>query len=46
MAFRISMAHAIRDTMKRALPSVLEPIMTVEVEIPAEFQGAVTASLS
>lgn len=46
MAFRISMAHAIRDTMKKANPSVLEPIMTVEVEIPSEFQGAVTASLS
>jgi len=46
MAFRICTAHAIRDTMKRAAPSVLEPIMTVEVEIPAEFQGDVTASLS
>ncbi|KAL7532101.1 hypothetical protein ACHAXR_005264 [Thalassiosira sp. AJA248-18] len=46
MAFRICMAHAIRDTMKRASPSVLEPIMTVEIDIPAEFQGSVTASLS
>ena len=46
MAFRICMAHAIRDTMKRASPSVLEPIMTVEIDIPAEFQGPVTASLS
>ena len=46
MAFRICMANAIRDTMKNAHPSVLEPVMTVEVEIPSEFQGAVTASLS
>eukprot|EP00804_Cyclotella_cryptica_P001531 CCRYP_003744-RD/>CCRYP_003744-RD protein AED:0.21 eAED:0.21 QI:342/0.5/0.33/1/0.5/0.33/3/0/486 len=46
MAFRICMANAIRDSMKRAQPSVLEPVMTVEIEIPAEFQGAVTASLS
>jgi elongation factor G len=46
MAFRICMANAIRDTMKKAQPSVLEPVMTVEVEIPSEFQGAVTASLS
>ena len=46
MAFRICMANAIRDTMKKASPSVLEPVMTVEIEIPSEFQGAVTASLS
>ncbi|KAL7497662.1 hypothetical protein ACHAWT_006050 [Skeletonema menzelii] len=46
MAFRICMANAIRETMKSAQPSVLEPVMTVEVEIPSEFQGAVTASLS
>eukprot|EP00984_Skeletonema_dohrnii_P006719 scaffold2398_cov94-Skeletonema_dohrnii-CCMP3373.AAC.2 len=46
MAFRICMANAIRETMKTAQPSVLEPVMTVEVEIPSEFQGAVTASLS
>eukprot|EP00578_Thalassiosira_sp_NH16_P008838 CAMPEP_0181104882 /NCGR_PEP_ID=MMETSP1071-20121207/15670_1 /TAXON_ID=35127 /ORGANISM="Thalassiosira sp., Strain NH16" /LENGTH=762 /DNA_ID=CAMNT_0023188121 /DNA_START=54 /DNA_END=2342 /DNA_ORIENTATION=+ len=46
MAFRICMANAIRDTMRRASASVLEPIMAVEIEIPSEFQGAVTASLS
>jgi len=46
MAFRICMAHAIRDATKRASPSVLEPIMSVEIDIPSEFQGAVTASLS
>lgn len=46
MAFRICMANAIRDTMKKANPSVLEPVMTVEIEIPSEFQGSVMASLS
>mmetsp|Transcript_11821 Transcript_11821/g.24041 ORF Transcript_11821/g.24041 Transcript_11821/m.24041 type:complete len:583 (+) Transcript_11821:362-2110(+) len=46
MAFRICMANAIRDTMKKAQPNVLEPVMNVEIEIPAEFQGSVTASLS
>lgn len=46
MAFRICMANAIRDTMKKAQPSVLEPVMTVEIEVPSEFQGAVTASVS
>lgn len=33
MAFRICMANAIRDTMKKARPSVLEPVMTVEIEV-------------
>mmetsp|Transcript_19633 Transcript_19633/g.24209 ORF Transcript_19633/g.24209 Transcript_19633/m.24209 type:complete len:754 (+) Transcript_19633:137-2398(+) len=46
MAFRICMAHAIRDAMKKAKPSVLEPVMSVEVEIPAEFQGTVVAGIN
>lgn len=46
MAFRICMANAIRDTMKKSRPSILEPVMMVEIEMPAEFQGAVTATLS
>jgi elongation factor G len=46
MAFRTCMANAIRDTMKKANPSILEPVMNVEVEAPAEFQGAVVAALN
>jgi elongation factor G len=46
MAFRTCMANAIRDTMKKADPSILEPVMNVEVEIPSEFQGTVVAALS
>jgi len=46
MAFRICMAHAIRDAMKRAAPSILEPMMAVEVEIPTDFQGTVVAGLN
>lgn len=46
MAFRICMANAVRDTMRKASPSILEPVMTVEVEIPAEFQGTVVAGLN
>jgi elongation factor G len=46
MAFRTCMANAIRDTMKKANPSILEPVMNVEVEIPSEFQGTVVAALN
>ena len=46
MAFRTCMANAIRDTMKKANPSILEPVMRVEVEIPSEFQGTVVAALN
>lgn len=46
MAFRTCMANAIRDAMRRAAPSILEPMMSVEVEIPSEFQGTVVAGLN
>jgi len=46
MAFRTAMAYAIRDTMIKAKPAILEPIMNVEVEIPTEFQGGVVATLN
>jgi elongation factor G len=45
-AFRVCMANAIRDAMKQANSSVLEPVMTVEVEVPAEFQGSVVGALN
>ena len=45
-AFRTCMANAVRDTMKKADPNILEPVMNVEVEIPTEFQGTVVAALN
>eukprot|EP00977_Amphora_coffeiformis_P029460 scaffold40823_cov191-Amphora_coffeaeformis.AAC.2 len=45
-AFRTAMANAIRDSMKKANATILEPVMTVEVEIPSEFQGTVVAGLN
>jgi len=45
-AFRTCMANAVRDAMRKAKPSVLEPVMTVEVELPSEFQGTVVAGLN
>jgi elongation factor G len=45
-AFRTCMANAIRDAMKKAKPSVLEPVMAVEIDIPQEFQGTVVAGVN
>jgi elongation factor G len=45
-AFRTCMAQAVRTTMRQANPSILEPVMNVEVEIPSEFQGTVVAGLN
>jgi elongation factor G len=45
-AFRTAMANAVRNTMRKANPSVLEPVMTVQVEAPAEFQGSVVGGLN
>ena len=46
LAFRICMRNAVRDTIKRSDSSILEPVMNVTVDIPAEFQGTVVAALS
>jgi elongation factor G len=45
-AFRTCMANAVRETMKKSNPSILEPVMTVQVEAPADFQGTVVAGLN
>ena len=46
MAFEICARDCFRETFKKADPVLLEPIMKVEVEIPTEFQGPVTGTLS
>lgn len=46
MAFRICMANAVRDSMKQANANVLEPVMSVIVEVPSDFQGSVVAGIN
>ncbi len=46
MAFQIAGRYAFRQGFSKANPQILEPIMRVEVDGPAEFQGAILASLN
>ncbi len=45
MAFQIASLAAFKEAYKRAKPRILEPVMRVSVEGPAEFQGAIYRSL-
>lgn len=46
MAFRICAQTAIREHYHQAGPTILEPIMKVEVETPDEFQGSILGGLN
>lgn len=46
MAFRIAAMAAIRESYMAAAPTILEPIMKVEVQAPEEFQGSVIGQLN
>ncbi|TFK51390.1 translation elongation factor G [Heliocybe sulcata] len=46
LAFRLATMGAFREVYSKAAPVILEPIMTVEVVAPAEFQGAVISGLN
>jgi elongation factor G len=45
-AFETCGWQAIRDALKKADVALLEPIMKLEVEVPEEYQGAVTGHIS
>jgi elongation factor G len=45
MAFRTASRAAFREAYKRAKPRILEPVMSVSVEGPTEFQGVIYKSL-
>ncbi|KAJ1960065.1 Elongation factor G, mitochondrial [Dipsacomyces acuminosporus] len=46
LAFRLAAFHAFRESFKASSPRILEPVMTVEVSAPIEFQGNVLGSLN
>jgi elongation factor G len=46
MAFQICGRNCFRETFMQAKPVLLEPIMKVEIEVPATFQGAVAGELT
>lgn len=45
-SFKIAAAHAFHDAFHHAKPVLLEPIVNIEVTIPARFMGEITGNLS
>ena len=46
VAFQVAASYAIKDAFKNASPSILEPIMAVEVEVPENYMGDVISDLN
>jgi elongation factor G len=46
LAFKLAGSKAFRECMKAARPSLLEPIMTIEVYAPEQFLGDIVGDLS
>jgi len=46
LAFRLCAQYAFSDVYNDADPQILEPVMSVQVEVPGEFQTAVVASVN
>jgi elongation factor G len=46
MAFQTCARNCFRETFLQAKPVLLEPIMKVEIEVPASYQGAVAGELT
>jgi elongation factor G len=46
MAFQVCARAGFREAFLNTKPVLLEPIMKMEVEVPADFQGAVTGELN
>jgi elongation factor G len=46
MSFKIAGSLAFKDAVPKCRPTILEPIMTVEIAVPDEYAGAVMGDLS
>ncbi len=46
MAFKLAGSYAIKEAARRASPVLLEPIMAVEVVVPAEYMGDVIGDIN
>merc|ERR1712130_573311 len=46
LAFKTACAFAFKQAYEKARPSIIEPIMKVEITIPVEYQGSVMGSVS
>jgi elongation factor G len=46
IAFQTAARHAFRESMLKARPVILEPIMDVDIVVPDEFMGDITGSLN
>jgi elongation factor G len=46
MAFRTAARDAFFEAFRKSRPCLQEPIMTVEVEMPVEFQGPIVGDLN
>lgn len=46
IAFQMAAKHAFKDSMLKAKPVILEPIMDVDIAVPDEFMGDIAGSLN
>jgi elongation factor G len=46
MAFKTAALMGFREAYAKAAPTILEPVMKVEIEAPTEFQGAVVGQVN
>jgi elongation factor G len=46
IAFQTAARHAFKDSMLKAKPVILEPIMDVDIVVPDEFMGDIAGSLN
>ena len=46
MAFKLAAMYAFRTAYPNANPTILEPVMTVEIIVPSEFQGTVIGDIN